>query len=67
MNLYLITRKGNAVQNDVHTMVVCAQDADTAKRLALEWRGSKNGFTADRIEVRPIEMDKEQIILIQSL
>lgn len=68
MKLFLVTKHGNVVQNEVHTMVLSARNAEEAEKLAREWTSpNKIGFCDAKLIVTEIELNKPQIILVQSL
>lgn len=67
MKLFMITRTGNTVQNEVSTMLISARNEEIARNMALKWEGSKKGFESDKINVTEVPLAEEQIILIQSL
>lgn len=68
MRIYVVTRQGNTVQNQVHTMLLTAPNAEVAEHMAREWRGqTKEPFGDCKLNITEVAMDKSQIIMIQSL
>ncbi len=68
MNIFMITRQGNAVQNQVHTMLVAAHSSEEAENIARKWHSpNKEGFSDCKLAITEVELDKSQVIMIQSL
>ena len=68
MKLFMILRQGNTVQNQVHTMMIAAESAEEAERLARGWTSpNKDGFGDCKLSITEVENNKSQIIMIQSL
>ncbi len=68
MRIFMITRNGNSVQGQVHTMMIAAQSAEDAESIARAWRSpNKEGFSDSKLTVTEIELNKPQIVFIQSL
>lgn len=68
MQIYVVTRQGNTVQNQVHTMLITAPNAAAAERIAREWTSeAKEPFGDCKLNICEVPIDKSQIIMIQSL
>lgn len=68
MRIYVVTRQGNTVQNQVHTMLLTAPNKEIAEKMARDWEGNnKEPFGDCKLNITEVSLDKSQIILIQSL